>query len=142
MEGIAPPLKCVLSVRLGLESGMSLREALRLYFVQKPDVFSQQVKQWYFAQERGEPLDLSNLKTLNYCRRGVLDLLGYGLQGEPILERLIELEKELTEACRMDLERHLQALPVWTAIPLVFLMFPSFMLLLVGPMFVYLIQGI
>ena len=50
------------------------------------------------------------------------------------MEYLKDLEKEIMEVCKEDLEKHLEKLPYICLIPLMLFQFPAFLLLLIGPL--------
>jgi hypothetical protein len=51
----------------------------------------------------------------------------------PILAHLIELENEVVRSCESELEEQIQKLPIKLMLPVLFLMFPAYLILLLGP---------
>ncbi len=133
MVSLAPPLKAVLEIRLEIENGLSVTESIRSFSKKNPDnFFAQELGHWLFKRETGQIWSSKFFKTP--YRKYFIDILDRGLKGEPILERLQNLEKDLTIAAEEDLEKHLQKLPFLSLIPLMLFEFPAFILLLLGPL--------
>ena len=133
MVSLAPPLQAVLEIQLHLESGQSVAEAIRSYVKTLPEEsFAKELGFFLFTEERGGDFEIQKLKSP--YRKHLIELLKRGLQGEPILEGLEELEKDLIEAAKQELEIHLQKLPFLCLIPLLLFEFPALLLLLIGPL--------
>lgn len=134
MVSLAPPLKATLEIRLHIENGFSVTEAVRLFTQRNlEDSFAQALGCWLFAHEKGNPWHSPEL-CRNAYRKHLMDVLSRGLKGEPVLENLIELEKDLRLVAEQDLDQHLQKLPFLSLIPLMLLELPAFVLLLLGPL--------
>ena len=133
MVGLAPPLKALLEIRFQMEGGLSVSSALRIYSKRNPqEAFARELSLWAFAKENGKEGDRSPFKT--FYRRQLVDILSRGFEGEPILEALGDLEKDLVSVVNEDMEKHIQKLPFVSLLPLMLLEFPAFFLLLVGPL--------
>ena len=141
MVSLAPPLQAVLEIRLYIENGKSVSQAIKTY-VQSAleDSFAKELGLWLFAEETGGSFNTKTLKSI--YRKYLLDILKRGLNGEPILEMLEEYEKDLIEICKEDLEKHLQKLPFIALIPLLLFEFPALLLLLVGPLLLNLLSAL
>jgi hypothetical protein len=137
MDFLAPPAACLAKVRHGLECGLecgsSASEAVRAAIGPGGDEFSRQMRRWWLARERGAAISARELFN-RPVQRILVETLERGLKGEPIMERLAEIEEEMKLAMIDCVERHLQRLPVLMLLPLTGLVFPSFMLLLLGPL--------
>ena len=137
MDTLAPPLKALLNIRLKIRSGNSVRDSIKEYVEETPDCdFSKNLGLWIFQMESEQEISVVFKK--NY-RKLLVDVLYRGLQGEQILKSLEALEEEMIDATEMDLEKQLQKLPFIVLIPLFFLQLPAFLLLLFGPLVLYLI---
>jgi|GEM_PF-2318137 len=66
--------------------------------------------------------------------RALLYIIDRGLLGEPISNALRELETEMIENCRADIERFASKLPIYLMAVLACLAFPALMLLMIGPL--------
>ena len=141
MVCLAPPLKAVLEIRLHIENGVSVSQAIRIYSQRNVfEPFAKDLGLWLFAQERGKSCPVKSFNT--FYRKRLIDILTCGLQGEPILSALCDLEKDLIFAVNEDIEQHLQKLPLLSLIPLMLLEFPAFFLLLVGPLLLNLLSAL
>ncbi len=132
MEGLAPSYQFLLNIRLALENGVALRTALINETKSKSDEFHQEVRRWLAFEDQAQSMPLNQI-TPNAYRRCLFQILSQGLRGQPVHAALIEIEEEWDESCRDDVERHLQKLPILMLLPLLFLQFPAFLLLLLGP---------
>lgn len=107
MEDLAFELSSVLQIRLRLEQGASLAQALR------------------------------ELQLLDHPQMGravyLQQLIQRGLKGDPILPALTELEQDLTERALSEIDRQTSTLPIWSLLPLLLFQFPAILLLMVGP---------
>lgn len=133
MEGLAPPHKCLLSIKHQMEGGASLSSAIQLYLGVARDDFATEVARWFMLWEQGRDpqVVLSNQKSAH--RRALLEIMTGGLNGYPIHQRLVELEEDISRASRLELDRVLADLPFRTMLPLLLLQFPALLLLLLGP---------
>ena len=142
MEDLAPPLKFVLALRVGLESGNSVSSTIQRYTKAHRDDFSQALERMLFDRNRGiENPDWINSMPRVY-RRAIVRLIIRGLHGQPILTEVAAVEAELVAACDIDSESTLQRLPVITLILLLLIQFPAFLILLIGPLLGQLIKGL
>lgn len=141
MVSLAPPLQAVLEIRLYIENGKSVSQAIKTY-VQSAleDPFAKELGLWLFAEETGGSFNIKSLKSIH--RKHLLDILKRGLKGEPVLEILEDYEKDLIEICKEDLEKHLQKLPFIALIPLLLFEFPALLILLVGPLLLNLLSAL
>ena len=141
MVCLAPPLKAVLEIRLQIEYGVSVPQAIRAYAQRnKDELFSKELAFWLFAKEAGKNYhkDIFNRP----YRKHLLELLSRGLKGEPILSALIDFEQDLIFASSEDMEQYLQKLPFISLIPLMIFAFPAFFLLLAGPLILDLLSAL
>ena len=136
MEGLAPPLKLVLEVRKSLERGDSLRTGVQEYLRIQRGEFPAQVMRWlrFRDENRLEELQAQRRSIRSPYRQGLLRLLESGLAGQTIYPRLIELQGEIEEACRTEVERKLEVLPFVALIPLLFFQVPALLILVFVPL--------
>ena len=141
MVCLAPPLKAILEIRMKMETGVSVSQAVRAYSQRNAsDPFAKELGLWLFSKETGKSHKGSMFN--GFYRRRLIEILNCGLKGEPILESLSDLEQELTLVTQEDMERHLQALPFISLIPLLCFEFPAFFLLLAGPLVLDLLSAL
>ncbi len=133
MENLAPPLEMLMDLRFGLEKGQSLRRSLEEFANSRPeDPWRLEVQLWLRLRDMGRSsTELTNRMTP--VRRQCLEVINQGLMGEPIYQQLCNLEEEVFEAAKLEIEEFVSVLPMKSLIPLLFLQFPAFLALLVGP---------
>lgn len=73
-------------------------------------------------------------------RRSLMSILLDGHRGRPILPRLLELRLEVERQLELDAKAHIEALPIKLLAPLLLLMFPAFLILLLGPILKQLLE--
>jgi hypothetical protein len=132
MEGLNPALGLAMEIRRGLESGESIR-GLLMRQSRSGDPFSRFCRRWIERHDRGGDLTPLWIELKSPHRRVLLRVLERGLKGDPIHASLMEIEKELAEACRIEMDRHLALLPFRLMVPLLFLLFPAVLLLILAP---------
>jgi hypothetical protein len=133
MEGLAPSQQFLFNVRLSLENGQSIRMAIQNELHIGSGSFFYELQRWFTAEQQGNKSD--PYVSTNIYRQSLFQTLSLGLSGHPIHQTLVDLESEWEAATKDDIERHLQRLPVLVLMPLLFLQFPAFMMLLLGPIF-------
>lgn len=134
MEGVAPPLVLLLMVKRALEKGQSVRQGLNFYLKRHDDELSKVVVLWLGHLQQGQSPRKMVLEQKSAHRQVLLELLERGLVGESIYQQLILLESEIIEACQDELNTKLARLPFILLIPLLLFQFPSFLMLLFGPL--------
>lgn len=139
MEGLAPPLKCLLEIETRLQNGESVRAGLQKYLELDVDSFTEDVRQMYFAYEQGRSASEVIHSVESLYRVALLEVLLQGLEGQPILSRLQELKVEIMDACESEIKEVLALLPLKLLVPLLLFQFPAFLLMLFGPIMRHLI---
>lgn len=141
MEDISPSLLLILDVRTALENGSSVRTGVLSFIQNSQSSFSEIVSIWLLKlDQRQDPSDLYS--TLHPCRRSLLTLLEKGLLGNAILPHLMDFEKEVIRSCEAELEEHIQKLPLKLMLPVLFFMFPAYLILLIGPILLALLNSL
>jgi hypothetical protein len=131
-------LKVLQDIRLQMQSGKSLQYSIDWATALSKDPFRKALLTWKIKIESGQDAIqvvnvLSELKQTN-ARRAFINVLEKGLKGAPIDGYLAELEEEMFQVAEQTYEKHLQILPLKLMAPLIFLIMPSVMLLLLGPL--------
>ena len=142
MEGLSPPLKCLIHVQSSLQNGESVRSALTRYLQinHGTGLFDQCLRRFLFAWEQGHDWR-AQIKTAGGShRRALLEILAAGLGGQSILAHLELLKEEIIDACDLEIKSHLEMLPLKMLAPLLIFQFPAFLLLLFGPLLKHLVQ--
>lgn len=132
MENISPTLLLLLDVRAALENGTSVRTGVLQFLKTPQESFTEIVSTWLLKLDQGQETQ-TLLAKLHPCRRTLLLLLEKGIKGVPILSQIVELEAEVIRSCEAELEEQIQKLPIKLMIPVLFLMFPAYLILLLGP---------
>jgi hypothetical protein len=132
MENVSPTLILLLEVRTALDSGYSVRTGI-LNFLQKPKTSLHPVIAKWFASLDHQQNLLPLYQNLHPCRRALFLILEKGLNGTSIQTHIIEIEKEIILSCEAEMEDQIKMLPFKMLIPVLFLMFPAYLILLFGP---------
>lgn len=117
-------------LRWQISSGQSTREALRTFFESHHNDLSRRFQECWIQCEQE---NFRSPKWPSPYQEALFDLLMRGRRGEPILAVLEQLYEEVEHAADLELQRHLSQLPFLALLPLLFLQFPAFLLLLLGP---------
>lgn len=80
-------------------------------------------------------------KTLGFYSRTLLSIFRDGLSGDSVLERLQELQRDLERQTEIDIQAHIERLPMIMLVPLLLLQLPAFLLLLLGPLVNRFLEG-
>jgi len=142
MEGLAPPLKCLIQVQSSISNGESVRSAIARYLqhASTDDEFSIVIRQFMFSWEQGHDWR-SVMRTVESAhRRALIEVLATGLSGHAIATHLESLKTEICSACDLEIKDHLEMLPLKMLAPLLLFQFPAFLLLLFGPLLRHLIE--
>ncbi|WII72732.1 hypothetical protein QJS83_02465 [Bdellovibrio sp. 22V] len=134
MEGLAPPLELLLSIKRSIEKGQSVKQGVLSYVKKNRGEFPAQVTQWLALLQQGQdPREcVQGISSLH--RRTLLQILERGLRGESIYNVLLRLEEELIESCHEEITNKIAQLPFLLLIPLLLFQFPAFLMLLFGPL--------
>lgn len=133
MENISPSLTLLLDVRAALDSGFSVRTGIIQFLQTKQTSFHPTIALWFAKLDHQQDIQ-ELLRPLHPCRRALLLILEKGLNGIPVQNALIELEKEIVASCELEMETQIQTMPIKLLIPLLFFMFPAYLILLFGPL--------
>lgn len=142
MESLAPPLKLCIDVRLALECGESLFSILKKQTRYIPIDFRKDVIGLIYHFEQQGTLRGVKFESKSQYRVCLLTILGCGLAGDPIVQRLVEFEAELKIACEDEVDAFIAGLPLKALIPILLIQFPAFLLLLFGPILKEFMKGL
>lgn len=132
MENITPTLILLWDVKRQLEKGQSITVGIQFFLQRQIDKkFTESVSNWFSLYKQENKITIS--QNLAPARCYLLEILSFGLQGQPILETLKSYEKELINSCEDEIAAHTAKLPILMLIPLMALIFPALMLLLIWP---------
>lgn len=133
MEGVAPTLYLCLEVRAALEKGQALEAVVSSIALRMERDLSGQIQRLISIYRHSGMTEAMKLPCESVYRQTLFNIIVSGLEGEPILDRVRDLEKEIRFACESDIERHVARVPLLVMIPIMLLQLPGFMLLLFGP---------
>lgn len=142
MENISPTLELILHVKSGIESGSSARTALIEYCQKYHGTWSQRISKWMMKREAGGQSAKIIMETCPHpLQQSIMRLLDRAMRGEPIYQALVQMEAEIIEKGENEIELFLQTLPLKMLLPLLFLYFPAFLILLLGPLLMEITRG-
>ncbi len=146
MESITLPssLQLIWHLRRSIEKNQSIHVGIQGFIEQmnsgpshlKPCAFSKNFVLWWAqAQAKNEfsPNTIELNKAFNFYQRSLIYLIMRGLSGTSIYENLKNIELEFVSSCEDDIQSHVLNLPLLLQIPLLFLIFPSIMVILIVP---------
>lgn len=135
MEGLIPPiLHALREVKWLLSSGKPMKEAFQNYLERTHDPFAALLREYWILKWQVGRANIAPRPLPTYYQKAFWNLVERGCAGQPVLESLDELEKEVLLAAEMELDEHLASLPFKVLIPLLLFQFPAYLLLLLGPM--------
>lgn len=132
MEDLAPPLQLVLTVKGVIENGESVRMGIRRFISQTDSDWSRLLARWFLMVENQQRTDTLINELSSPYRVALLQVLEKGLRGETIHPILCELEKELIEVSKLEIEKHISLLPLKMLVPLLLFQFPAYLILVFG----------
>ncbi len=126
-------LDFVSELKRTIEKNQSLHIGLENYLKKNhKDEFSLQLNSYLKQIELSKSTE-SLLNNMKSSHQAALFYLIKGLEGASIYEQLVDFEKELYEICDLNLQEHIQKLPILLQIPLLFLIFPAIVIILIVP---------
>lgn len=131
MEDINPTLRLIMSLREGLENGQPVRQSLQNFLSSEPGLLAKQLQKWWILKNSEQNPEL---KAFTLSQRALLQLIDRGFKGESIGTALVLLEQEVVEKCEGEIDEYVQALPIKCMIPLLLMIFPAYLLILLGPL--------
>ncbi len=142
MEDLNPALKCLIEMQAALQNGESVRAGL-IRFVQSGDgEFARNVRRFLFDREQGRDWRPAVSAIRSPVRRALLELAACGLEGQTIQSHLTELKAEIQNSCEGEIRQHVDMLPLRMLFPLLLFLFPSYLLLLFGPLVTHFLREI
>jgi hypothetical protein len=141
MENLAPSLRILIFVRYSLERGEGLKSALTKWLkTEKTEPFSDDIQKMILLLNLSQSCNEVIQRQKSPYRRACLQVLMQGLKGESIYAQVCALEEETLEACKQEVEAFQLTLPIKTMLPLVLFQFPAFLLIVLGPLLLYINQ--
>lgn len=142
MEGLNPPLKCLIEIQAAVSNAETVRVGLARYlqYAGGDEVLARDIRKFLFAWDQGQDWRQIANSIQSPHRRALLELAATALAGQPILTHLEELRQELLAATDAEIGRYLELLPIRMLIPLLLFQFPAFLMLLFGPLLMKLLE--
>lgn len=131
MVHIVPSISFLKRIIMEMESGFSVSSAVKKALLLESTEFANAVEIWWMQIRAGHEPEVE-LKTHN--QKYFLELLKAGVDGSPILDSLQQLESEMEQEFERQWKLYLESLPFKLSLPLLFFFFPSYVILLFGPL--------
>ncbi len=112
--------------------GKTLKTGLREYIEHSDDSFKDEIQELLKNFMIGEKAH--NHRSKSIYRTAVKELIWSGLNGNSIGKELSALKEETELACKVELDSFIESIPFRSMIPLLLFQFPSFLLILMGPL--------
>lgn len=136
MEGMSPLLRFVYQLEAGFRRFQDLRAAVLDALEHRADEespFRSELLRFVGRVESREDVRGLIERTASPYRRALYLIILDGFNGQPVFERLSELKADLEDQAELDIESHIDRLPLLMLAPLLLLQFPAFLILLLGP---------
>lgn len=131
MEDLAPNLRLAVEVRLHVERGNSVRQAIREIVAREDGDWAHRLRQLIIGFEIRKELEVNGLRPETVA---LFQLLQRGWNGEAVLDSLLAIEEEIYRQNEYQIEEFAAILPVRMLAPLLLLQFPAFLILILGPL--------
>lgn len=141
MEGLAPPLACLIEIQVSIRNGETIRSGIQRYVqsAPAPNELALQMRQLLTSWDRGLSHQAILKQAKSHYRRALIEICVAGLAGQSVMPMLEELRVEIEDACEMEIRHHLDVMPIKMLVPLLIFQFPAYLLLLFGPLLKHLI---
>ncbi len=123
-----------------MESGQSARHIIEKYVASSRSKWSKELAKVFYAYSAGSFNKHLLRQVKNSYERAMLSLIVRSLEGQPILSELKALERQYFKAHEQQLDIHLLRLPYLALVPLFLFLFPSYLILMLGPILKNLLQ--
>lgn len=133
-QNMIPPLDCAHHVARGLARGEAVRNSVLNFCEQSGGEFSNRLRASVGLYLLGEKDRARDLAGATACQRLLWRILVQGLDGQSIGAPLEVCIREMQSSLLDQTERQLQTLPLRLLMPLILLLFPAFLIVLLGPL--------
>ena len=131
MAHLVPSISFVSGLKDKIQCGHSLATAVDELVLTNEGPFFIKLHSWWVAKKSGHKV--SEHFSSEY-QAALIQILDEGLNGAPIYQALQSLEQEMLEEFERQWKAYLERLPVILSLPLLFLFFPAYVILLFGPL--------
>jgi hypothetical protein len=133
MAHIAPSISFIREVISGIEQGKSVGQVLdAVVLLDQADFFKKMKVWWSIKKSGGEPPQIFR----SHYQQSLIEILENGLLGGAIHDHLCRLEAEMIQEFERQWKAFLESLPLKLSVPLLLFFFPSYVVLLFGPLLV------
>lgn len=139
MAHIVPSISFVKHLKSQLQAGKSLSFALEAFLERNNNSFGRDLQKWWLLKKHGQHFQVENRSPF---QQSLFKIMDEGLKGAPVYEFLENLELEMEEEFERQWKLYLEKLPMILSIPLLFLFFPAYVVLLFGPLLNQFLQGV
>ncbi len=139
MVHIVPSISFIKQLRTQLESGLSVSSSLKKTLIIEDSLFSQEVELWWSGYRTGHG---GHWEFRTHFEKAFIEVLQQGLEGAPIHKYLLQIEQEMQEEFEIRWKSYLDSLPTKLSLPLLFLFFPSYIILIFGPLISAFLKGV
>ena len=141
MQYLAPSLHLLICIKSSLESSESVRFGVAKFIQESNEHgFVQECKDFLLLIESAKDTQSFLLKIQSPCRRLLLDLCAQSIQGSSIYDRICELEGDIIDLCRDQMDKQLQRMAFLLLPPLLLFQLPALLLLLLGPVLLQILK--
>ena len=138
MEHLAPPINCIISIEKAFLEGLTLKSGLKEYIELSDDDFTSEIQDLLKSFMIGKKN--YDHKSTSIYRTAVKELIWSGLNGNSITKELRSLKEEIEAACKVELDAFVESIPFRSMIPILLFQFPSFLLILMGPLLTKIVE--
>lgn len=133
MAHIVSSIEFVQNFKKHIHNGDSVLKSMdKLCCSKKTDSFNQSIHCWWLYYKHGK--GHRALMQTDY-EKTLVQIIKKGAEGAPIYEHLELLESEMLKEFDRKWRAYLETMPFKLMIPLLFFFFPSYIILLFGPLF-------
>ena len=137
MGHIVPSLSFVRGLQSGLEQGLSVLESFEKNIAESSNEFNLKMSLWLSYEKNGIH---NQVQFETHYQKHLIEILRCGLSGTPIYDHLCHLENEMKKEFDRQWKAYWGSLPLKLSIPLLIFFFPSYIILLFGPLVIQFLQ--
>ena len=139
MNHRVPSLSFVKNLKSGLQQGLSVLESFEQSLAKEDNEFGLKISLWWSYEKNGI---YNQIRFETHYQKHLIEILQSGFSGAPIYDHLCHLESEMTREFDRQWKAYLESLPLKLSIPLLIFFFPSYIVLLFGPLVLQFLEGL
>lgn len=139
MGHIVPSIEFIDDLLSEIEQGQSVVTAIEKVSKVQNSAFAMKIGLWleYYRNSLE-----SGVEFRSQYQSNLIEVLQAGMDGAPIHEHLNYLRKEMNAEFERQWKAYLEGLPMKLSLPLLLFFFPSYVVLLFGPLLIKFLQGV